>query len=80
MYLIIWTLLIAITIASGLAFGRIGSQTIRYLIRASDKSKMKAAIKREAYLNQLYEESLFEEMDKIAIKAAKKMDQVNRTL
>lgn len=41
--------------------------------RHNDKERMKIAMQREAYLNDLYEEALNEEMDDLANRAAKQM-------
>ena len=65
-YTILTWFYIFVVVAAGITLGKIGSYCIRQLIRASDKNKIKAAMRREAYLNQLYEENLYEEMDRLA--------------
>lgn len=69
-------------VIGGAVIGLIGAEIflrIYYaVIRSTDKSRMKAAIAREAYLNRLYEESMYEQMDKMANQYAKQMEQVRR--
>ena len=64
--------------ALGLALGNGVIWIIRSIMRASDKSRIQAAMAREAYLNDIYEECLYEEQDKLARKAAKEMSYYDR--
>ena len=73
MYTIIWLFFVAIIVASGLSLGHVTVGILRRIRRASDKNKIRAAMDREAYYNQLYEEALYEEMDDIATQAASDM-------
>ena len=41
------------------------------IIRATDKRRIKTAMTREAYLNQLYEEALYEDVDRMTKKTAR---------
>lgn len=45
----------------------------RWMVRDTDKNRIKTAMMKEDYYNQLYEECLTEEMDKKAEQAAKEM-------
>lgn len=78
MYMTLTWLYLILMVAAGIALGKIGSYCIRQLIRASDKNKIKAAMQREAYLNQLYEENLYEEMDRLARQAESEMYRASR--
>jgi acid phosphatase family membrane protein YuiD len=75
-------LVVAFGLMLGGAIGMILGKGIVYLIRsfivASDKSKIRTAMAREAYLNNLYEECLFEEQDRLARKAAREMSYYDR--
>lgn len=64
--------------AIGLMIARAIMYVIRWLVRASDKSRIKAAMAREAYLNDLYDECLYEHQDRLARKAAEKMSFYDR--
>ena len=44
-----------------------------WIARKNDKTRMETAIMREEYLNQLYEETLYEHMDKLARQAERDM-------
>ena len=72
--------LIAIAIGGliGLILGKLVIAVYRDIVRALDKNKIKGAMAREAYWNNLYEETLCEEMDKMAVKAAKDMSRYDR--
>lgn len=64
---------LALMMLGGYAISRSPNTPVKMMMRASDKRKMKDAIRREAYYNQLYEECLYDEMDDMAIRAAKEM-------
>ena len=74
--MLFWILVIvylAIIILGGYALSKSPNTPVKMIMRASDKRKMKDAMQREAYYNQLYEECLYDEMDDMAIRAAKEM-------
>ena len=47
-------------------------------VRANDKRRMETAIMREEYLNQLYEETMYEHMDSLARQAKQQMMRVHK--
>lgn len=64
--------------AIGLMIAKLITFIIRSIVRASHKSKIKYVMAREAYINDLYEECLYEHQDKLARKAAKEMSYYDR--
>ena len=50
----------------------------RWMIRDTEKTRIKAAMLEEEYYNELYDEVLTEDIDKLARKAAKDMSKVRR--
>lgn len=61
--------------AIGIMLGKGIASLIRAMIRATDKNKVKTTMLREAYFNDLYEECLYENQDRLAKKAAREMSQ-----
>ena len=49
-----------------------------WMVRDTDKNRVKTAILKEQYYNDLYEEALSEEMDELAEKAARDMSRAGR--
>ncbi|MBR2766838.1 hypothetical protein IKD67_02015 [Candidatus Saccharibacteria bacterium] len=61
--------------AIGIVLGKGIASLIRSVIRATDKCRLQTAMLREKYLNDLYEECIYEKQDRLARKAAKEMSQ-----
>ena len=57
----------------GLMIAKMITPIMCNIIRATDKRRIKTAMTREAYLNQLYEEALCEDVDRMTKKTARKM-------
>ena len=70
--------ILAITIGgiAGLFAAHYLAMLIRFVMRESDRKKVKAAMLRESYINQLYEENLLEDINRAAHKASKKMNRL----
>ena len=62
----------------GIILGKGVASLFRAIIRATDKAKMQTAMMNATYLNDLYEECLYERQDRLAKKAAKEMSYYDR--
>lgn len=77
-FLIITFLGLAVGGAVGMVLGKSIASLFRSMIRTTDKCKIQTAMLREKYLNDLYEECLYEKQDRLARKAAKEMSYYDR--
>ena len=73
-------ILALLAIAVGTVVGLIGAHYVfclyRFIVRSSDKTKIKTQMLNEAYYNQLYEEALLEDINKIAKRTHRKMSKL----
>ena len=62
----------------GLILGKGIASLIRSLIRSADKARVQTAMMEESYFNNLYEECLYDEQDRLAKRAAREMSYYDR--
>ena len=69
-----------LAILVGAVVGLVGAHILlslyRSIVRSSDKRKIKTKMLQEAYYNDLYEEALTEDIDKLAQRAHRKMSKL----